>query len=229
MQKIKITKQNVDDEKLYIPCRECKRETNHLTLASIALNGSQSFEPHGYDCIDWYETYKIAQCQGCETVAFRKTHSNSEDMVQTGPDEIEFGTITETFPIPDAGRDPVRDDDLLPIQLNRIYSETIKSSNHGLPVLTGIGIRAIIETVCNDQKASGNNLYEKINDLVNKKVLAQSDSEILQNLRVLGNSAGHEVVPHSNVQLGLALDVIDHLLLGVYVFPHHSKAHFKDT
>ncbi|WP_305800612.1 hypothetical protein, partial [Thiolapillus sp.] len=38
-------------------------------------------------------------------------------------------------------------------------------------------------------------------------------------LRTLGNEAAHEVKPHNNATLTLALDVIDHLLKGVYILP----------
>ena len=38
-------------------------------------------------------------------------------------------------------------------------------------------------------------------------------------LRTLGNEAAHEVKPHNNATLALALDVIDHLIKGVYILP----------
>lgn len=111
--------------------------------------------------------------------------------------------------------------------MRRIYNETLKALNEELPVLAGIGIRAIVETVCKDKDSIGANLQDKIDDLVTQDVLTKEGADILHKLRTLGNDAVHEVKPHDNVQLGLALDVIHHLLQGVYILPHQSKQEFK--
>ena len=155
---------------------------------------------------------------------------NSEDMGYVkGEDgwEPEYLTREELYPNPEETRVSLSDDHLLPENLYRIYSETLGALNSGSPVLTGIGIRAIIETVCKDKKATGRDLYDRINDLVGQGVLTTEGAEILHKLRVLGNAAAHEVKPHSSTQLGLAFDVVEHLLQGVYILPHHAKQEFK--
>ena len=225
MADIKLTKDTSEKCKVDVTCSVCKRSTKHLILSDIRLKGSEPMGPH--DEFQWYDEYQIVQCQGCETIAFRKTHENSEDYHQTGPDDAEHTLYVDIYPNPEEGRNPVEDYLLLPSNLQRIYSETIKSINSGLPVLTGIGIRAIVETVCKENNAGGNDLNKKINDLVTQGVLTKDGADILHKLRTLGNEAAHEVKPHDNVQLGLALDVIDHLLQGVYILPHHAKAKFK--
>ncbi|WP_293886038.1 DUF4145 domain-containing protein [Thiolapillus sp.] len=100
-----------------------------------------------------------------------------------------------------------------------IRGRAIKSINCGQAVLTGMGIRAIVETVCKNKNANGKDLCEKINDLVIQGVLTKKDADILHKLRTLGNEAAHEVKPHNNATLALALDVIDHLIKGVYILP----------
>jgi len=94
-------------------------------------------------------------------------------------------------------------------------------------VLSGIGIRALIETISKERNASGKDLMEKINDLVVQGVLTKDGADIFHKLRVLGNKAAHEVKPHSRDQLNLALDVVEHLLQGVYILLHHAKRKFK--
>lgn len=161
---------------------------------------------------------------------FRKTHMNSEDVEHyAGPDgwEAEYVTFEDYYPNPEKNRTGLSDDYLLPEKLQRIYNETLSALNGNNPVLTGIGLRAIIETVCKDQSATGRNLYSQINILVEQSVLTKEGAEILHKLRVLGNDAAHEVKPHSNVQLGLAFDVVEHLLQGVYILPYHAKMKFK--
>ena len=226
MSDIEITKDSKANDKIDSTCPECKRSTKHLILSDIRLKGSEEMDGFG-GFYQWYDEYQIIQCQGCETFSFRKTHENSEDYYPVGNSEYKHELYVDIYPNPEEGRNSVEDDHLLPINLQRIYSETIKSINIGQPVLTGIGIRAIVETVCKDKKSNGKDLYKKINDLVTQGVLTKDGADILHKLRTLGNEAAHEVKPHDNVQLGLALDVIDHLLQGVYIIPHHAKAKFK--
>lgn len=81
--------------------------------------------------------------------------------------------------------------------------------------------------VCKDKNAAGGDLFAKINSLVVLGVLTKDGANILHKLRTLGNNAAHEVKPHTPKELGLAFDVVDHLLLGVYILPEHAKQTFK--
>ena len=140
-------------QKLLVVCRDCKNSTNHLVLASTDLTGSDDLgEGH---VIDWNSNYQILQCQGCDSISFRKASYTSEDYIQTGPDEYDIDVFEEIFPNPKEGRLPVKDVDMLPTDVERIYSETLKAINSDQPVLSGIGIRALIETVVKERKANG--------------------------------------------------------------------------
>jgi hypothetical protein len=54
------------------------------------------------------------------------------------------------YPSRIAGQAPLRDAHLLPHRLYRIYMETHQALSSNMPILAGIGLRAIIETVCED-------------------------------------------------------------------------------
>jgi hypothetical protein len=204
------------NKKIDVSCGACKRSTKHLILCAVELSGKEDKGEN--ELFRWFNHYQIIQCQGCETISFRKTHSNSED--------FDLYKI-DIYPHPEEGRKSIADDHMLPLNLQRIYNETLQGLNAGHSVLTGIGIRAIVETVCKDKRANGKDLFGKINDLVTQGVLTKDGADILHKLRTLGNEAAHEVKPHDTVQLGLAFDVIDHLLQGVYILPYHAKTKFK--
>ncbi|MCF6255369.1 MAG: DUF4145 domain-containing protein [Gammaproteobacteria bacterium] len=225
---INITKNVTAESKIDAPCGKCKADTKHLVLTDVELKGREATPD--YLIYGWDESYQIIQCLGCESVSFKKTHQNSEDEDHwKGPDgyESSYRVQTDYYPNPEEGRGSIEDEHLLPAKLQLIYEETLGALNINHRVLAGIGIRAIVETVCKDNEANGNNLAEKIDSLVTLGVLTRDGADILHKLRVLGNEAAHEVTPHDNVQLGLALDVIDHLLTGVYILPHHAKAKFS--
>ncbi len=219
-----LTLNKQQGQKVNCLCRECLRDTKHEILSEATLSGSEG--PADYS-IDWSIEHQIVRCLGCETISFRKTSGCSEDVVQVGEDEWEYQPLIEIFPPLLDGRQPLTDATLLPDKIQRIYEESLKALNETQPVLCGIGIRAIIETVCKDKSAVGGTLFEKINSLVGLGVLTQDGADILHKLRTLGNDAAHEVKPHSLKELGLAFDVVDHLLLGVYILPEHAKKTFK--
>lgn len=213
------------EQKVECACRECHRTTKHEIVTEATLSGASGH--HDFE-IYWATEYQVVRCLGCETLSFRRTNSNSEDgYIQIGPDEWEENIHEELFPSPHEGRQPVSDVDLLPDKIQRIYEETLGALNNQQEVLCGIGVRAIIETVCKDKSAAGGDLYTKINSLVGLGVLTQDGANILHKLRTLGNNAAHEVKPHTPKELGLAFDVVDHLLLGVYILPEHAKRTFK--
>lgn len=93
-----------------------------------------------------------------------------------------------------------------------------------LPVLAGVGIRALVESVCNEKKASGSNLAQRIDSLVPLGILTRDAAKTLHSLRILGNRAAHEVKPHSIAKLRIALDIAENLLTNVYVIPHQAKS-----
>lgn len=220
---MELKKDQKAGEVVDVTCSRCKRSTKHKILTDILAEG---YEAKGQQFIySWDDEYQIIQCQGCETLSFRTARKEFET-----PDETSYNIKDVcVYPKPDKVRSSLRVADirLLPGKLLGIYSETLVALNEELPLLAAMGIRAIVETVCKDKNATGPNLQDKIDDLVTRGVLTQEGADILHKLRTLGNDAAHEVKPHDNVQLGLALDVIHHLLQGVYTLPHRSKQQFQ--
>jgi Domain of unknown function (DUF4145) len=216
----KITKDENVGQKIKADCPgDCGADKNHVVVSSIKEYGSDQ-DAYG-NSYEWISIYQIIQCGGCGQYSFRRIMSNSEDF---GPDGYEEDV--DLYPNRIEGRPPVNDHALLPNDLQRIYAETLRALNAGLPVLAGVGIRAIVETVCKDKKSAGGDLYERIESLVTQQVLSRDGADILQKLRVMGNDAAHEVKPHVVKQLGFALDVIDNLVSSVYILPHHAKLNF---
>jgi uncharacterized protein DUF4145 len=209
---------------LDVLCTECKRETKHAILASVDISGQDYYEN---TAVDYWASHQVIQCQGCETISFRVISGNSEDFDIVGPNTIDYNESITLFPSRTEGRSPIKDVHLLSVNIQRIYAETIRAMGNDQPVLTGIGIRALVETICKDKQARGKSLAEQIDSLVQLGLLTQEGATILHKIRTLGNSAAHEVKPHKAELLGVAIDVCEHLLQGVYLLPHHAKKAFE--
>lgn len=210
-----INKTQGDEEKL--PCVKCDGKTCHNVLLSFDQRGDDEHESGGV--FSWDAHHQIVQCQGCKTISFRQCSSNSEEYEQS--DEGYVPVVFETlYPSRVVGRKGLNEDvRYLPTTVQRIYTETLHTLNNQSPVLAGIGLRALVETVCKEKNAEGEDLMKKIDDLIVKGILTSDGARTLHKIRTLGNAAAHEVIPHNEEQLGMALNVIEHLLKDVYILP----------
>lgn len=201
---------------IVIVCGECSRSTVHEILTDVASED----ESYGGDIQVW-ESYLIVQCRGCLTLSFCKESQCSEDWDPEKDNQLLVRR--DPFPGRVAGRPPLSDAYLLPWELKRIYEEARSALMQGLPVLTGIGIRAIVETVCNERGATGANLLQKINSLVTLNLITQQEATVLHDLRFMGNEAAHKVKAHKSDELNLAFNVVEHLLNTVYLLAEQTK------
>lgn len=204
------------NRKCRVPCQNCGRETHHLILRSVDVRRDEEYW-------GWWEkdSFQIVQCLGCDDIAFRKVYTNSEN-IDGDPSTGETWLYEDVTIHPSrvAGRNKLRQMDFLPWQIAKIYDETHAALCSKQPILAGIGIRALVEAVCQEEQATGKNLEQKIDDLVTLELLTKSGAEMLHTTRILGNAAAHEVKPQSEKNLSLAMDVIEHLLTDVYILPN---------
>jgi len=209
-------------------CVDCKRVTSHKVLASTQNSG---YEDWGNgEGLDWSENDLIIQCQGCEAISFLRESSNSEDYDQFGP------CITTTV-FPDASVDTFgfQLSSYVPENISRIFRESIKCFNSGAYILCAVGIRAVIEAICNDKKVKSGNvrvytkegytnkrksdLRGKIAGLYEKGILTKRNADILHQHRFLGNEAIHELSVPTKKELMLALEIAHNLIMNLYDIP----------
>ncbi len=207
-----------------IPCLNCTGKTTHKVLASVDMQGQEKYRDDEFD-ISWTIDNQIVQCLGCKTVSFREAISHSEDYDEYSEEYI---TREKLYP---SRREDIKglgdETHYLPSSIKRIYDETLIALSNQAPVLAGIGLRALLETVCKEKQATGGNLLTKIDNLVSMGILTPASAAILHKIRTLGNDAAHEVKPHSDRQLSLAMDIVEHLLKDVYILPKQVETEFQ--
>lgn len=203
---------------LEVPCIKCSGKTTHKVLVSADVRGQEE-DDSGWS-ITWIDSYQIIECRGCKSKSFRNVSSNSEDYYPISENEYEYAELELLYPARTKNRNTLKNEEhYLPTKVRGIYKETLEALNNNSPILAGIGLRVLIETICKEKQAKGYNLYQKIDDLVVKQILTPTGSATLHKIRTLGNDAAHEVMPHSEKQLGLAMDVVEHVLKDVYIIP----------
>lgn len=216
----KVEFNRTQDQEVKVSCGGCRSRTWHKVIQSVDESGSEAERGGG----EWQAHFQIIQCQGCKAFSFRQAGVNPDDFRQVSLGRWETMETETVFPSRTAGRLPLRDASVLPDQLRTLYVETLSAMNNRQPLLSGIGVRAILETLCRDRKAEGKDLPQKLRALATDGVLTRQGAEILLLLRNLGSQEPQQdVVPHSAEELALAMDVIEHLLQGSYVLPYYAR------
>jgi len=195
-------------------CSNCQLETCHQILRSIEIANNSEHE-----AIQTWDIYLIGHCMGCKTVSFIHEWFCSEVKEYDPITNTDTLTVQRSLYPSRIGRAKLRGSDRLPEQVRSVYSEAFQAISEKMPILAGIGVRAIIETVSNAKKACGANLEQKIDALVKMGLITSEGSIVLHSLRFLGNAAAHEAKAHSEEELIAALDVIENLLSSVYLIP----------
>lgn len=91
-----------------------------------------------------------------------------------------------------------------------------------------IGLRRTMEAICNHQKAEGKNLFNMIDNLVNKGILPPVLKEASSITRVLGNSAAHgEDIAMSKHDIPVVIEFIQYIIDYLYVLPEKIKRQKK--
>jgi hypothetical protein len=194
---------------IQVDCTECKRTTSHDVLHSSNVGGSDEDSE-----IHWGAEYQTVQCRGCATISFAVRSWNSEETDEDGQ------LITSEVMYPSRTiRKPIENHYYLPNKVRNVYVETLTALSNKAPILAAIGIRAVVEAVCNDKGCTAGVLEQKIDHLVEKGHLATDQAGFLHLQRFMGNAAAHEIAAPKQDELRAALDIAENLLINLYVLP----------
>ena len=206
----------MEAEQLLMPCTRCGgNPRNHIILKEYINNWE--IEEAG---ISGQSVYQICKCAGCNDIRFRIESSNSEDI------DYESGKIEVVESVYPEAKESLRsqiDTFCFSDPIARIYKDTIIAFDAGALILTGGGLRAIVEALCQDKKVPGGNLQDKIDNLAKQGFLAAPQADLLHEERYLGNAALHEIVAPSRLDLQDGFDIIDTLLTTIYILPDKAQ------
>ncbi len=195
-------------------CHQCGKTTNHECLCEREFKSDPNYED------PWGEVHRFTQCKGCDSFTYAIESWSIENWnPYTGAIESEW----KTYPHGQGEREAIKQTSDLPPKVRLIYKEVIGAINAQLPVLTGIGLRALIEAVCREQGIEGKTLEALITGLADKGILSRTQADILHTHRFLGNAAAHEITPAQPTELVAALDIAENVLRTIYVLPGLSK------
>lgn len=194
-----------------VRCRKCKQKTEHDILASGANEIDLAEDDPGYVTAD--EKWRVLSCRVCNSLCFQLEIGYDDE------DENGYTSISlKTYPDPSQTSEGVASYQL-PVQVRKLYRETIHALNADAPTLAAIGFRALVEAICLEQGFRQGSLRERIDLLASKGIIPTNNAEYLHQHRLLGNEAAHEMSTPSKAEIKYALELLEHLLNTLYVVP----------
>ncbi|MCD8413642.1 DUF4145 domain-containing protein [Tenacibaculum finnmarkense] len=194
-------------------CNNCKGLRNQTEVHKVEERGGDEEGD-----FQWYKSYSIIKCAGCDSISFHQVYGDTEMFEQTGPyGEHDYYYDESVYPPYLKRGEAIQQLFYLPEKIRTIYTETIASFKSNSSILTAGGLRAIIEAICNNLKITGNNLAERIDGLSKNGHLTLAESKRLHSIRFLGNDALHEIEKPKDEHLYLLLEIVNHLLSNLFV------------
>lgn len=165
----------------------------------------------------------VIQCRGCEKISFRYVFSDFEGAYPIADHEWEVPRTIKTYPRFIANHKALDGTHCVPDIVSEIYEETLLAIQEEAATLAGLGLRGTVEAVCNERQITGRDLKARISKLATQGWISQKDAERLHAIRFLGNDAAHEIKRPSKAQIEVALRIIEHLIVTVYILDDAAR------
>ncbi|MEG1032141.1 MAG: DUF4145 domain-containing protein [Acinetobacter sp.] len=202
-------------------CNECDKNTNHTILAQHDWRS----EPDDYTYAQYHQ---LVKCLGCDNVSLRVEDHDIESAFHTDYDGWDVPITIKNYPKKLQNHRKIDNDYLIPKLVRNIYSEVLLTLQEDAKILSSLGLRACIESVCNHLEITGGNLAIRINKLTTAGYISKKDAERLHAIRFMGNDSAHEIKAPKEASLKIALEIVEHLLKSVFILPEQANG-YLDT
>lgn len=185
------------------------------------LKAVSKFVNRSYDYVDdtptcWYDDYYYTlHCPVCHEVSILKRSTaayleNPDGTFDFAEEDILYPNIKSTkLGVPK---------DIVSAFESAKKVEKIDSS------ICALSLRRVLELICIDKQALGDNLEKKIKDLVNKNILPSTFDEACKHIRIIGNEGAHEnqiSIPAREIKT--LIEYMESIINYLYVLPEKIK------
>ena len=199
-------------------CLTCKVATKHEVFINI-----RNHIIYEDECLRLYECYQIIKCINYDDIAIRKEKWNPDDIVVIGEDI--YGSDILDIPS-QINIYPIRDEETafskkfektLPQEIYLTYEEVFLALNNKMPLLTGLGLRTLLEQIIK-YFGKSDDLGGILNQFESGGFVSTKQRELLDNICYLGNDATHRADFKSRKELILYLKVLENLIHQLFVY-----------
>ena len=112
----------------------------------------------------------------------------------------------------------------LPAKIHKMLLEVRYTLQKELSALPSMGLRSVIDMVCNDQVGDIGSFVEKLHELEKKKLITPKKRKIIENALEVGHASIHRGHYPTAKDLQVVMDIVDHLLEELYVLHETSES-----
>ncbi len=160
-------------------------------------------------------------------------HRVSSEKVYLGPGDAQVyicpscgnpSYFTGGYQVP--GHRPGRDVSGLPETIGRLYEESRTAIGAGTFTAAALILRVLLIHIASERgmKGGGSSYKACVSFLVSAGYVAKNEESFVDQVRVLGNAANHELGEVTLAESEQALAFMEHLLLGLYEYPARAAA-----
>ena len=215
----KYTIKNNPAERYNFYCNHCKTSTEHRTVVEATVVNE--------DCdgeVFVISTYRIVECAGCHYVSFMDYSLFSEDedfwqKTESTKQKVYIYPILEEGALTESQLSQLQF--VLPDKVKAIYEETLAAIKNKLFIIAGIGLRAILDTMCREQHIGEekDSLDKRLKAMCDKHLISEKEQAVLLKTKDIGNSSAHEGKSLDAYEVEAALIIVEFLLKKIYLLP----------
>ncbi len=112
----------------------------------------------------------------------------------------------------------------LPAKIREMLLEVRYNLQKELSALPSMGLRSVIDMVCNDQVGDIGSFAQKMHNLVEKRLITPKKRQIIETALEVGHASIHRGHFPTAKELQVVMDIVDHLLEELYVLDKTSES-----
>ena len=112
----------------------------------------------------------------------------------------------------------------LPAKIHEMLLEVRYTLQKELSALPSMGLRSVIDMVCNDQVGDIGSFAQKMHNLVEKRLITPKKRQIIETALEVGHASIHRGHFPTAKDLQVVMDIVDHLLEELYVLDKTSES-----
>lgn len=201
-------------------CDNCNTTTAHTVIHEVRWD-----EPN--EDITYIDYCQMTKCEACGHPGYRIVNVNDGN-IHDDEDRHGLYCIPDLFFFQRNAESQIKASDILnthdlPNEIRKMYEEVISSIQSGNFMLSGVGLRTIIEAVMVSLGSNGWSLSKKIDEAVGAGKITELDADRLRNVKFLGDSIAHRMAQPTQPEVASALRLCNHLLQSTFLL-HRDAA-----